>query len=292
MEALGHLPADAPVQVNVVGQGDQMGHYRKILRRDGQAEKVRFWGRIDNRDIEKVYAETDVLVLPSVWPENQPVTITEAKACGIPSIVSHLGGMPELVEEGKSGMVFEAGDAVDLARCIEHFLDDPSRAKRYGETARKEMEPVTFDAQAGRLVELYRSLLDDPPEIPQCKRIVVCSGETFDREFGRLLDQLPSSDGWRFVLDEWLDEDLASTGLMHWIADGQDGRPRAQGLAKLPRLAKISGETLSYEDLDQRRSLFYLDAEQALECIEMIASQEALRERLSSLHIPNVSASR
>ena len=50
-----------------------------------------------------MFRETDVLVLPSIWPENQPVSITEAMATKTPVIASDMGGIPELIEDGVSG---------------------------------------------------------------------------------------------------------------------------------------------------------------------------------------------
>ena len=61
---------------------------------------VSFWGRID--DIGNAYRNTDVLILPSIWPENQPVTITEAMASKIRLLVQNSGGIPELIEDGKT----------------------------------------------------------------------------------------------------------------------------------------------------------------------------------------------
>ena len=64
--------------------------------------------------------------MPSVWFENAPLVIAEALAAGTPLLVSDLGGMSELVEEGRGGWRFRTGDADDLAAKIAALLEDPS----------------------------------------------------------------------------------------------------------------------------------------------------------------------
>ena len=66
-----------------------------------------------------------MLILPSIWPENQPVSITEAMACSLPVIAARMGGIPELVEDEKTGYLFEAGNPKDLALKMSAFLADP-----------------------------------------------------------------------------------------------------------------------------------------------------------------------
>ena len=81
----------------------------------GLAHIVRFTGKIGNEQIDGILQNTDVLILPSVWPENQPVTILEAMASGMPVIGSRIGGIPELIDDGVTGYLFNPSDATDLA---------------------------------------------------------------------------------------------------------------------------------------------------------------------------------
>ena len=82
-------------------------------------------GRFDNTDVGSVFAQLDVLVIPSLWYENSPLTIHEAYLAGIPVIASDHGGMAELVHDGVSGLHFRRGDAADLRAKITRLLDEP-----------------------------------------------------------------------------------------------------------------------------------------------------------------------
>jgi len=68
-----------------------------------------------------------VLVVPSLWWENSPVTIHEAILTGTPVIAPDFGGMADFVRHGENGLLFEVGNAADLARHMDFLLEDPAR---------------------------------------------------------------------------------------------------------------------------------------------------------------------
>lgn len=80
------------------------------------------------------------LVMPSLWYENFPRTLVEAFACGLPVIASRLGAMAALVREGETGLLFEAGNAADLADKLVWADSHPGEMQRMGEAARSEYE--------------------------------------------------------------------------------------------------------------------------------------------------------
>ena len=75
--------------------------------------------------VGEALAAIDVLVVPSTWPENSPLTIHEAFLTGTPVIASDLGGMAELVRDGENGLLFPAGDARALASCLTRLAAKP-----------------------------------------------------------------------------------------------------------------------------------------------------------------------
>jgi glycosyltransferase involved in cell wall biosynthesis len=104
---------------------DQDPHHAELQRlaRDSGAQ-VEFHGRFDNNDIASVYEQLDVLVVPSVWFENSPITIHESYLFETPLVVSDIGGMAELVRDGVDGLHFKVGDDADLARVLSRFVDE------------------------------------------------------------------------------------------------------------------------------------------------------------------------
>jgi len=96
------------------------------------------------------------LVLPSEWYENFPVTILEAFIASKPVIASRMGGLPYIVEEGKSGLLFEAANPEELAQKIQHLVDHPDEAARLGQRARRLSETKYGPEQAySNLINIF-----------------------------------------------------------------------------------------------------------------------------------------
>ncbi|MDP6409019.1 MAG: glycosyltransferase [Planctomycetota bacterium] len=99
------------------------------LGREAEGAPVVFKGRFDNARLSEVYAEIDVLVVPSIWFENSPITIHEAYLTRTPVLASDIGGMAEFVRDGVDGLLFEVGNPEDLAEKMRRFLDEPDLAE-------------------------------------------------------------------------------------------------------------------------------------------------------------------
>lgn len=118
----------ASVQLTVHGRTEEamFQNYIDGLRSQaGDDARITFAGAYAEDDAARVFAEMDILVVPSTWYENTPFVMLEAFAAGVPVIASDLGGLSEIVEDGKNGTVFRAGDAADLQQRIEHIASTP-----------------------------------------------------------------------------------------------------------------------------------------------------------------------
>ena len=127
LEAAARLPRGS-VSVDLFGayspyHGDD--RYREQLEPLLQGEGIRVHGAIANEQVADALASIDVLVVPSIWPENAPLVIQEAFLAGIPVVASRIGGIPEMVSEGQNGLLFRGGDIEDLSKTLARFLDEP-----------------------------------------------------------------------------------------------------------------------------------------------------------------------
>jgi glycosyltransferase involved in cell wall biosynthesis len=98
----------------------------------------------------------DVLVVPSIWPENAPLVIQEAFMARVPVIASHVGGIPELVRDGQNGLLFETGNSVDLQAKMERLIDDPSLLPIYSGNAER---IKSIEENAAELEQIYERLI-------------------------------------------------------------------------------------------------------------------------------------
>lgn len=152
---LNTLPAAV---IQLVGEGPEEGAYRARIAELKLTGQVRFPGKVQPADMPDVYARSDIVVLPSVWDENQPVCLMEAMASGLPVVASRRGGIPELIEHGSNGLMFAAGDPRDLALQLARLITAPALRRAAGLNGRKRVEDFSHDRQAHRLVDLYTGL--------------------------------------------------------------------------------------------------------------------------------------
>jgi glycosyltransferase involved in cell wall biosynthesis len=109
--------------------------YCARLSRDANGLPVRFAGAFDRADVPRIYGDLDVLVVPSLWPENSPLVIHEAFMHGVAVVGSKLGGIPELVRDGVNGFTYDAFSPEALATVLQRFVDDPGLAMRLASRA-------------------------------------------------------------------------------------------------------------------------------------------------------------
>jgi glycosyltransferase involved in cell wall biosynthesis len=123
---------------------------------DQLGDQLQFFGAFEHHQMTQVYAGIDVLVVPSIWYENSPNVILEAFAHQTPVIASDLGGMAELVDDQKTGLLFVPNDAVDLARKLETLLNDPGLLTRLQGNI---VSPETLETEMAELLLVYQSVM-------------------------------------------------------------------------------------------------------------------------------------
>lgn len=128
------------------------------------------WGRFkalgffeDEAALSFVYSAADVFVIPSLQ-DNLPNTAVEALACGLPTIGSNVGGIPEVVRNGETGLVFPPGDSRSLREGMAALLAEPERRESMAKVSRRiALEEYSLQLQAQRYEALYQKLLDVAP---------------------------------------------------------------------------------------------------------------------------------
>jgi len=157
LEALHHLPG-AKVELFIHGDETKFPAYVRRLRRQyGKDSRIHWMGTYPRSRLAQIFGNVDVLVIPSLWYENSPNAILEAFACGVPVIASNLGGMAELVQDGRGGLLFAPGNARDLARQVERLIADPALLTRL----REGIPPVrTVEDEMDELETIYQEVLD------------------------------------------------------------------------------------------------------------------------------------
>jgi phosphatidylinositol alpha-1,6-mannosyltransferase len=141
------LPAIKSTHPNViylvVGRGPYEGSLRELAKGLGVSEAVRFCGYVPTHDLPLYYGAADIHIMPSTNDgdvEGFGISFIEAAACGVPSIGSRSGGIPDAVADGESGFLVEPGDVSGLAKTIVQMLDDKNLRAQMSLAARKMVE--------------------------------------------------------------------------------------------------------------------------------------------------------
>lgn len=131
-------------------------------------ENVTFLGAQPRQEVMALMQRARFLVMPSEGFETFGLVIVEAFANGLPVVASRLGSIPEIVEDGVIGVLFEAGNREDLARKVRWACDHPAAMKEMGERARRVFdEKYSREKNYGLLMEIYRAVIaKSQPERP------------------------------------------------------------------------------------------------------------------------------
>ncbi len=111
---------------------------------------VHYLGKLDMTEIHSCLCQADIFLLPSLW-ENCPYSCLEAMAAGRAIVSCDQGGMPELIQNGKNGLVAQTGDANSFVACLERLIEDQPFREQLGQAARKSIEQSYTDVHIASL---------------------------------------------------------------------------------------------------------------------------------------------
>jgi glycosyltransferase involved in cell wall biosynthesis len=156
LEAFASILPDCPdIELVLAGDGPESGRLRAIADRLSISERVRFTGRLSERDALEGIAQADILVVSS-FMEGLPIVLMEAMALGTPVIATRVAGIPELVEDGKSGLLFTPSKWDELADCIRRLVGDDALRMKLAEAGRSAVEgEFDIDRSAKQLRDLF-----------------------------------------------------------------------------------------------------------------------------------------
>ncbi len=149
-----HLPS----RLLLVGEGPEWSHSLELAKELGLEERITFLGKQD--EVARLISLADLLLLPSA-KESFGLVALEAMACGVPTVGSNAGGLPEVVEHGETGYLSEIGDVEAMADYAVRLLSNPELYRRFSEQGIQRAR-VQFSAEkiADQYEELYRQVID------------------------------------------------------------------------------------------------------------------------------------
>jgi glycosyltransferase involved in cell wall biosynthesis len=211
LEALRRLWEDTRLRgrwtLTIAGNGHLEASLRAELASTGLDAAVTMVGHVPRDALSAEVRRADVLMLPSIWPENEPVSLLEGLASGAALLVSAIGGNLDIVEDGVNGLTYPSRDPLALAAAMRTFIDDPELVARFSaENLRR--RPANDEAgPARRIAMLYAA-----PNVSRPTRdvIVKCGVSLLGRIAMRSVLKTPltlAGRRVRFVWWRWRDAD-------------------------------------------------------------------------------------
>lgn len=131
---------DLPVKLKITGELDdshESQKIREIIKSEGLENSIEFVGFQQGEELEKTISKAIAIINPAIWYENMPNTIIEAYAYGKPVIASRIGSLEEIVQDKKTGLLFEAKNACELTEKMRILVLNKETVKNMGKQARK-----------------------------------------------------------------------------------------------------------------------------------------------------------
>jgi len=142
-------------QVFIFGGGDEF--YTSQLKEKAKGSNIEFKGRYSPNEINKVLSYIDVGIIPSIWEEIAGIVVSEFKLSKTPIIASRIGGIPEAVEHGVNGFLFEPGNAEELAKYMKFFIENPQEIPKFMERTNWSFD---IDKYVGETIKIYKTAIE------------------------------------------------------------------------------------------------------------------------------------
>lgn len=153
-----------PARLVLIGDGPELGACKDLAAELGISSRCNFVGTYDA--IWELLPQADAFLLPSDY-ESFGLSALEAMACGVPVVCSNTGGLPEVVEQGKSGFLHAPGDVAGMAGALRQLLNDADLRKRMGTAARDRAVKHFRQEQLLPVWEAYyERILRQPAPVP------------------------------------------------------------------------------------------------------------------------------
>jgi glycosyltransferase involved in cell wall biosynthesis len=120
----------------IVGEGPLFAPLRKVISEQGLEQRVSLVGYVPPDHLREILIECSLMIVPSIWQEPLGLVVLEGLACGVPVVASAVGGIPEMIDQGRNGLLVPASDSGALAAAIDGILGNPELYGRMRKAAR------------------------------------------------------------------------------------------------------------------------------------------------------------
>lgn len=149
------------IKLHILGKGMEEYNLKEMSKDD---KRIFFHGFVKGKELQNFHENANMVIVPSICYDNSPMVIYESFMNGIPVIGSKIGGIPELIEPGINGLLFEPGSVSELKNKIQYLIDNLSKLKELEKGALESGKKYSMDTHIEKLENLYQELLRNDME--------------------------------------------------------------------------------------------------------------------------------
>ncbi len=140
----------------IVGEGPEK---TRLIEQSSKLKNITFLGWQTNHQVMETFKNSRLVVMPSIWPENQPTVCIEAMAVGRPVVGTNVGGIPELINDGVNGFIVKTGSRHALATAINKLLKDEALAQKMSLAAASDSQKFRVGQFIHELEVIYKKVV-------------------------------------------------------------------------------------------------------------------------------------
>jgi glycosyltransferase involved in cell wall biosynthesis len=145
-------------ELNIYGHGPLQDF---VSDKAKHINSIHYHGSYSKEDTKNLIKSNDVVLVPSAWYENNPIILQEMIAANIPPIVSNVGSLPEMVEDKKTGFVFEMSNTASLKRVVKDIIANPASLNAIKSNMYNNYKVITIEQQVLSYIDIYERTIKD-----------------------------------------------------------------------------------------------------------------------------------
>ena len=144
----------------IAGDGPDIEKVKKYIHENNMEDTVKLLGYLNSSQVKEYVRKARFIVVPSIWYENCPYSVLETLAMGKPIIGSNLGGIPELVKDNETGLIYKYNSVKELEEKMSDLLNNKEKAVQFGKNA-KEIAKKDFskDEYYDKIIKIYKGVI-------------------------------------------------------------------------------------------------------------------------------------
>ena len=153
--AAASLIAGNNIEFHIYGFG--VSNYLNEMKKFDKSNKITWHGEYNFNEFPDIADNIDAIIIPSIWEDCAPLVVVEALAMGLPVIGANIGGIPDFIENGINGILFQSGNHIELANIIIDLINNPQKLIEMRKNVKVNL---TFSDFMKKIIEIYTSDID------------------------------------------------------------------------------------------------------------------------------------